>query len=162
MRFLICCLLASLITGCASTRPPAVDSVEIKEIKPRYIEEAAFKRIGEYLTGKENTGNRVILRSVEEARTGYYFTLVLDENVRRLPRGTVVVGEFHTPKSLDVQEHRFEIPSGKLPKTKEIFVGLTGEDWTFGPDAVPAAWRFTIEDANGEALATEKSYLWSL
>jgi len=27
---------------------------------------------------------------------------------------------------------------------------------------VPAAWRFTIKDANGDTLETKQSYLWSL
>ena len=98
MRFLISALICSLLFGCVSARKPALSSVEIEEIKPRYIETEQFKRVSEYLTGKENAGDRVILRSSPDERSGYYFTLILDEDVRRLPKGTQIIGEFYTPK----------------------------------------------------------------
>ncbi len=161
MRLLALVLFALLLSGCAIRPQQSVSAVEIREVKPRYIEEEAFKRISEYFTGGEATGDRVVIRSQPDARTGYYFTLVLDSKVRRLPSGTVIVGEFHTPKALDVQTHRFELPA-RLPQTREIFLGLTGEDWTFGRSAVPSAWRFTIEDANGNTLGRKESYLWQL
>jgi len=162
-RIFALCLFVCLFAGCATTPREPVRSVTIETIRPRYIEEERFKRISEYLSGEENQGDRIILRSDPEARTGFYFVLRLDENVRRLPRGSVVIGEFHTPKSLDVREHRFELPRrGKLPKTKEIFIGLTGEDWPYDAGRVPAAWRFTLEDANGELLARRESFLWRM
>ncbi len=160
MRFLLLALFSLLCVSCASTRKEAVTSVNIQEIKPRYIEAESFKRITEYMSGAEYQGKRMIIRTDAEQRGGYYFTLVLDQDVRDLPQGTVIEGEFFTPKSLDVQTHRFELPS-KRPKTKEIFIGLTGEDWPV-KDAVPSAWRFTIKNANGDLLDTRKSYLWSL
>jgi hypothetical protein len=105
MRFLITAIICSLCAGCASTPKQAVTSIEIEEIKPRYFETEQFKRISEYMTGKEHVGERVILRTQPEHRAGYYFILVLDEDVRRLPIGTIVVGEFYTPKSLGKQTH---------------------------------------------------------
>jgi hypothetical protein len=161
MRILGLALISLFCVSCASIRTkPIVTSVDIVEIKPRYIEIEDFKRVSEYLTGKEDQGNRVILRTDAKQRAGYYFTLILDQKLRNLPAGTVIFGEFYTPKSADAQEHAFELPA-KLPKTKEVFVGLTGADWPV-KDAVPSAWRFTIKDANGEVLGTEQSYLWSL
>jgi hypothetical protein len=157
---LITALISSLLAGCASTRKPALTSVEIEEIKPRYIETEAFKRISEYLTGQEYLGDRVLLRSDPDTRAGYYFTLVLDEDVRHLPKGTQIIDEFFTPKSVEKQTHTFTLPS-QLASTNEIFVGLTGEDWP-QVGGVPAAWRFTIEDANGKLLGEKQSYLWSL
>ena len=160
MRHLLLVLIGLSLAGCASTRDGPVRSVEIEEIKPRYIPEENFKRIGEYWSGAENKGNRVILRSDPEIRDGFYFTLVLDEKVRDLPRGTVISGEFYTPVAKDVYAQDFPLPN-KLPKTKEVFVGLTGADWP-DPAAVPGAWRFTIKDANGEVLGTKQSYLWGM
>jgi hypothetical protein len=160
MRFLITAIICSLFAGCALTPKQAVTSVEIEEIKPRYIETEQFKRISEYLTGKEHIGDRVILRTQPEHREGYYFILFLDNDVRRLPNGTVVVGEFYTPQSLEKQIHEFTLPSQRA-STDEIFIGLTGEDWP-KKDGVPAAWRFTIKDANGVVLGEKQSYLWSL
>ncbi len=160
MRFLITALICSIFVGCASTPKQAVTSVKIEEIKPRYIKSENFKRISEYMTGKDHLGDRVIIRSNPTERAGFYFTLILDEDVRRLPKGTIVVGEFYTPKSVEKQTHEFALPK-KLASTNEIFVGLTGEDWPQSGD-VPGAWRFTIKDANGSILAEKQSYLWSL
>jgi hypothetical protein len=160
MRFLITALLALLFVGCASTPKPALTAVSIKEIKPRYMETEQFKRIGEYMTGKEYLGDRVILRSDTTERAGYYFTLVLDEDVRDLPIGTVIVGQFYTKVSPELQTHEFELPS-KRASTDEIFIGLTGKDWP-EKGGVPAAWKFEIKDANGNILGQKQSYLWSL
>jgi hypothetical protein len=160
MRFLLLALLSLLCASCASTRKQTVTSVDIVEIKPRYIEAESFKRITEYMTGAEHKGRRVIIRTDAAERSGFYFTLVFNQDVRDLPQGTVVEGEFFTPQSRDALKHSFELPS-KRPKTKEIFIGLTGADWP-DKDAVPAAWRFTIKDANGDTLETKQSYLWSL
>jgi len=160
MRFFLLALCL-LLSACASTeRQEPLTSVEILEIKPRYIPEQSFMRVGEYMTGKEVTGDRVIIRSQPGQRSGYYFTLVLDEKVRRLPSGTVIVGEFYTPQSADAITIEFKLPP-RLPKTNEVFVGLTGQDWP-NADDVPGAWRFTIKDANDKVLATEKSFLWSI
>ena len=128
---------------------------------PRYMKAQQFVRIGEYLTGVEKQGDRVILRTTPEVRDGFYFTLVLDEKLRRLPQGVAIEGEFLTPKSLDVQKHTFNLPN-KRPKTKEVFVGLTGEDWPYDDSRMPTAWRFTIKDANGKILGSAQSYLWSI
>jgi hypothetical protein len=160
MRFLITAIICSLFAGCALTPKQAVTSLEIEDIVPRYIETEQFKRISEYMTGREHIGDRVILRTQPEHRAGYYFILVLDHDVSRLPNGTVVVGEFYTPQSLGKQTHEFTLPSQRA-STDEIFVGLTGEDWP-KKDGVPAAWRFTIKDANGAVLGEKQSYLWSL
>jgi hypothetical protein len=160
MRLLITAIICSFFVGCALTPKQTVTSVEIEEIKPRYIETEQFKRISEYLTGKENIGDRVILRTQPEYRAGYYFILVLGNDVRRLPNGTVVVGEFYTPQSLGKQTHEFTLPSQRA-STDEIFIGLTGKDWP-EKNGVPAAWRFTIKDANGAVLGEKQSYLWSL
>lgn len=162
MRIYFFALFSLLCISCGSTnRPePASTNVTIVDIKPRYIPDEHFKRISEYMTGREHLGNRIMIRSDKEARSGYYFILILDRQWRDLPPGSYIEGEFYTPQSLDRQTHRFEFPS-QLPKSKELFIGLTGQDWP-SPNAVPAAWRFTLKQANGEVLTTRKSYLWSL
>ncbi len=160
MRSLLFILIALGLSGCASTSRAPLESVTIKDIQPRYIAEAQFMRIGEYLTGRDITGDRLILRSDLSGRSGYYFVLFLDEPVRRLPKGTTIRGEFYTATATDLQTHRFTLPNER-PKTREIFVGLTGADWPIA-DAVPGAWRFTIESPNGGVLAQKQSYLWEL
>ena len=155
-------ILTSLLlcTACSTTVVEPELNIEIKAIMPRYIEAENFTRISEYLTGKENQGRRVIIRTQPRAREGFYFILVLNKNVRKLPADTYILGEFYTPTSLDAQTHRFELPS-TLPGTDEIFLGLTGADWP-QKDAQPSAWRFTIKNSREETLAQKQSFLWSL
>ena len=160
MRIFSLALFCLLSVACGTTKESEEPSVEIVEIMPRYIEAEAFKRISEYMTGKENPGKRVIIRTNPRQRDGYYFVLVLNRNVRKLPPDAYIQGEFYTSKSLDLQTRRFEFPS-ILPSTREIFIGLTGDDRP-QENAVPAAWRFTIKNSQEEILAQKKSYLWSL
>lgn len=164
MRFLILALLCLILSACASSRGQGsrqgLTSVEIQEVKPRYIEAEPLTRISDYFSAQENKGNRIFLRSTPEARSGYYFVLILDKQVRRLPLGTTVTGEFYTPNQIAPQTFAFTLPN-RRPKTKEIFVGLTGDDWP-DADSIPAAWRFTIKDPNGEILGQSQSFLWSL
>ena len=160
MRFLLVALFSLLCASCLAPREQALTPLDIVEIKPRYIAAAQFKRITEYLTGAEHQPRRLIMRSDASQRSGFYFTLILNQDVRDLPPGTVVEAQLFTPQSPDMQLHSFTLPY-KRAKTREIFIGLTGADWPL-KDAVPNAWRFTIKDPNGKLLATEQSYLWSL
>lgn len=160
MRIFPLLLLCLLSFACSTTKEPAESPVKIVEITPRYIEAEAFKRISEYMTGKENPGKRVIVRTNSRQRDGYYFILVLDRNVRKLPPDAHLQGEFYTSKSLDLQTYRFEFPS-ILPSTREVFIGLTGDNQP--PEGeTPTAWRFTIKNSQGEILAQKKSYLWNI
>ena len=160
MRFFLLALLCFLSTACSTTEESANSAVKIVGVTPRYMETEQFKRISEYMTGKENPGKRVIMRTDSRQRDGYYFVLTLNSNVRKLPPDVYVQGEFYTSKSLDLKKHRFEFPS-ILPSTRELFIGLTGDDWP-QKDAIPAAWRFTLKNSREEILAQEQSYLWSL
>jgi hypothetical protein len=164
MRFYSVLLLALVslvfIAGCTTTAPRRtdIDAVSIKEVKPRYMEEADFVRLREYYSGVENTGRRMILRSDPDARAGYYFTLVLDTRIGKLPRGTRVEANLYTPFSNEMQSFEFTLPRER-PRTREIFVGLTGEDW---PDAdlPPSAWKIDIVTPRGRVLGSYQSFLW--
>lgn len=160
MRLFLLLVISLVCVSCKTGERPHITSVEIIEIKPRYIETEAFKRIDEYFTGVENQGNRVIIRTDSNERDGYYFTLVLDQKVKKLQTGTKIVGEFFTPASADPATYTFTLPA-KRPKTKEIMLGLTGDAWPHGPEVIPSAWRFTVKDANDIVMGSAKSYLWS-
>lgn len=164
MRICLLSLLSLLLLTACSVRnkPEAITSVEIKEIVPRFMSDQQFKRIKEYRTGAEFTGDRVIIRTDPKVRDGYYFTLLLDTKVEYLPQGTVILGEFYTNNNLEKQEVIFRMPA-KRPKTKTVFLGLTGENWPFKKGGhVPAAWKFTLIDPNEKELGQKQSYLWSM
>jgi len=157
--FLLACFSLFLI-ACSSTPKEAVTSVEISDISPRFIPEATFKRIHEYRTGAEYQGGRVIVRTDPQVRDGFYFVLTLDTKLNQLPQGTVIKGEFYTPDATEPVEYVFNLPA-KRPRTKEIFLGLTGEAWTHGSSVKPSAWRFTVTGPDNQQFAQKKSYLWS-
>jgi hypothetical protein len=165
MRFYSVFLLALVslffLVGCTTTAPRRatdIDSVRIKEVKPRYMAESDFVRLREYYSGIESTGRRMILRSDPDVRAGYYFTLVLDTRIGKLPRGTRVEANVYTPFANEVQSFEFNLPRER-PRTREIFVGLTGEDW---PDASlpPSAWQISVVTPRGRVLGTYQSFLW--
>lgn len=160
MRPFFFALFALSLIGCASAPKEPARSVTIQEIKPRYMDAQQFKRIGEYWSGGEIKGKRLILRTDSRSRSGFYFVLILDKKVRQLPKGTVILGEFYTAASSNAQSHSFTLPNVR-PKTREIFVGLTGADWPVR-DAMPGAWRFTIKAPNGDLMGQKQSYLWEL
>ena len=161
MRIFFLAIFCLLGAACSTTQKSVEPSpFKIVDIIPRYIKTEDFKRISEYMTGKENPGRRVIIRTEPKERDGFYFVLILNRNVRKLPPDAYIEGELYTSKSLDLQTRRFELPS-ILPSTREIFIGLTGEDWPEEGD-IPSAWRFTIKNSREEILAQKKSYLWSL
>ncbi len=149
------------MSACSTTTPRSaqLSTVEIKEVKPRYMEEADFARIREYFSGQEITGRRMILRSDPEQREGFYFTLVLDEPIRKLPRGTIVEVEVFTPFQNEKITRSAFLPRER-PRTREIFFGLTGDDW---PEAggVPSAWKISLKDPRDRVLGTYESFLWT-
>ena len=116
---------------------------------------ASFKRISEYLDGKENTGGEAVLRTHPDQRGGFYF-LVRAANpgaAKRIKANLEII----TTANAKPVSYTF---SPELKAGDTVFhLGLTGADW---PDAKvnPVAWKLELLDADGHVLATEKSYLW--
>ena len=133
-------------------------ALEFRHVAYRYVEAKSFKRISEYFTGRENPGNRLLCRSRPAEREGLYFILSLDEHSRKLPQGSQFVVEFIRPDDPETQTIRILVPE-KRPRGKEIYLGLTGDDWQ-DKTARPVAWRLRLVDASGEVIAERKSFLW--
>jgi hypothetical protein len=123
------------------------------------MEAHAFKRIGEFLSGVEEHGNRTVLRTQSDDRRGFYFTLSLNHKINHLPRGTRVIAEIYTPSQTELQRYDLALPA-KRGSSRELLFGLTGADWPYEAERVPAAWKFTLNDPNGKTLGTAQSYLW--
>ena len=136
----------------------AIYALEFRHVAYRYVEAKSFKRISEYFTGRENPGNRLLCRSRPADREGLYFILSLDEHSRKLPQGSQFVVEFIRPDDPETQTIRIPVPE-KRPRGKEIYLGLTGDDWQ-DKTARPVAWRLRLVDASGEVIAERKSFLW--
>ena len=123
-----------------------------------YKQTEEFQRISEFFTGKENLGNRIVLRSIPENRDGLYFSLYIKNKIRSLPSGTKAVVELLQPNSPDIQTYEFLVPEVSS-KSKELMLGITGDNWP-NEDDHPLAWRVRLIDAEGKEIASDHSYLW--
>lgn len=144
--------LAAFCCACATTG--AADLKTYWE----YKEAGDFARISEFLTGKEASGNRILLRSTPGEREGLYFSIRVKGGVQTLPEGAKALLEVLHPDSPDARTHTFDVPS-TVKNYRELMLGLTGESWTSDEDK-PLAWRVQILDADGKVVGSNKSYLW--
>ena len=126
----------------------------IEYLEQRFYPEESFTRISEYFNGIEDPGNRFILRSEPDFRTGHYVTFELST--------PYTVDHFR----LEVYEYGSREPSEYLfkaettiPAAKPIFLGLTGEKWN-DQRQPPVAYKLSLVDKNGETLASATSFLW--
>ena len=163
MRALLLSSLSIFLLSCGtlSKQISIENSVTIENIEPRYMQDSDFISIREYMTGTMNTGKKVILRSDPDVRTGFYFILTFDTKLHRFPPGCSIIGEYYTPLSSDSKTHRFVLPMQRK-KTREVMIGLTGDDWPLDDGSAPSAWQFIVQDANGEIIGLKQSFLWSL
>jgi hypothetical protein len=143
------------------TASPALAQTEVVRASATYRDSRQFFRISEFFTNRENTGSDIVVRSREDERAGYYFTVRL----KKYPyRHDAVEEAVHLEVIMpgDVEPTLFTFPLGPSKrKNPLILIGLTGADW---PDAsaLPLAWRISFLDGAGAILAQERSFLWSI
>ena len=102
------------------------------------MEHEDFLSIKEYLTGKETTKNRLIIRSIEGKRSGLYLIVTLNQKISKLPLDTSIICEIYMPGQLNPDVFEFPLPKiNKMPNNKTILLGLTGDDWPYDKDALP-------------------------
>jgi hypothetical protein len=150
-----------IIRGCVFLLAVAVASASaadltIVRVFTGWRDGASFKRISEYLDGKENTGGATILRTHPEQRTGYYFLLRLANT------GAPIKVQFQLQLiEPGVAAPRTTVFPAEIRSGSGAYqLGLTGPEWQ-DTKAQPVAWRLlVIATDDGRILATEKSYLW--
>ena len=130
---------------------------EIVRVFTGWRDAASFQRVSEYLSGKENTGGIIVLRSQPGARAGFYW-LVRIKNDAPLA-GAKFELQVVTPTSPEAKTFTFpaDVPAGSLLYQ----LGLTGADWP-GAKARPAAWQLRLLAADGKTLIAKESFLWEL
>ncbi len=152
-RFLRPLLSGLLLAGCLTAQ-----AVEIDHSTSRYETAQTFKRISEYFTGRENTGNRMILRTNPQVRPGYYFIFSLDESMQALPEGSIALMGVIWPGNPKPVEYALFLPIPRENK-KELWFGLTGNA-NPGQTAQPVAWKISLLSPDGSTLVERKSFLW--
>lgn len=151
-------VLRPLLCGLLLVAGVTVRAVEIDYSTSRYEQAQTFKRISEYFSGQENTGNRVILRTDPQVREGYYFIFSLDESAQKLPEGAIALMQIIWPGNPKPQEYSLFLPIPRENK-KELWFGLTGQVDP-GENAHPVAWKLSLLSPDGTVLAEKKSFLW--
>lgn len=130
---------------------------EIKRVSTRYYLTDQLTRIPEYFTGKEYTGNRIILRT-NVVREGLYFAFPLDKKFHQFPASTkIILSVIHAGNPI-ARAFTFDLPVDRKGK-KEILLGITGKDWP-SAETKPIAWEIVVKNITGKLLAQKKSFLW--
>ena len=144
MRTTLSVLLASATLGFGS----------IDFLEQRFYEEESFTRISEYFTGVEVSGNRIIIRSDPEHRTGHYITFQLSGN-HSIDHFKLEVYEFGEKKPKDYLFNSDTPVTANQP----IFLGLTGGIWgeKLKP---PVAYKLSIIGTAGNTIESATSFLW--
>ena len=154
------CLILVGVFACGANEVLPERAAHIEKVRIRSIEGHRFVRLSEYFTGKENPGNRMIVRSQPDERTGLYFILRLDRPVCDIQDASKVRMSMLLP--LLAEPIVYEMPfSGEKKRTKTVMVGITGSDWTMG-GIIPVGWHVGIEDDAGHILAEHSSFLWRM
>jgi hypothetical protein len=132
-----------------------VGDLTVVRVFTGWRDEASFKRISEYFTGRENTGGEAMIRTHPDQRAGYYF-LVRTSNPSA-PLAAKITLQLILPSNTKLQNYTFpvELKTGDTV----LNLGLTGDDWP-NAHANPVAWKLDFVAADGHVLASEKSYLW--
>ena len=116
MRLISALISLILLSSCTSlNNNDGRRNLQINSILPKYMEHEEFLSIKEYLTGKETTKNRLIIRSIEGQRTGLYLVVNLNQKISKLPLDTSIICEVYMPGKLN--PNVFEFP---LPKINKI------------------------------------------
>ena len=149
-------LCALVLVACDSPPPNCVEVPGIAYVHTRRRSEDDVARASELFSAKENHGQDIVFRTVENVRAGYYFYMKLD--IDPPPDGRLVLEIVRTEESAP---ERYDFSLKLLPKFPfgELVIGLTGKDAGLGR-WTPIAWRLSVLDGQGKLLASEHSFLW--
>ena len=125
----------------------------------RYIPEEDFLRISEYFTGREPKTDRILLRSQDDSRGGYYWIFGIEGKLEENEIAEVVL-EVQIPGSPETESFIFSVDQS-LTDSNTLWIGLTGTDWP-GPKFRPVAWRILFLSPQDEEILLRESYLWDL
>lgn len=154
LRALVRCVLL-LFVALPSVALAKEGDLTIVRVFSGWRDAASFKRISEYFDGKENTGGEAVLRTHSDQRGGYYFLVRVTNPSGARP----VTARLQVITHTAAQPQTFTFTPALKAGATVFHLGLTGADWP-DPKADPVAWKLELTAADGQVLATEKSYLW--
>jgi hypothetical protein len=148
----------ALLISCALGATAFAADVSFARVWPEWRNADAFDRIREYFGGPENDGRETVVRTHTKQRAGMYFVVRVNSAVA-LPNAKFVL-EVIRPDSPEVRSYSFPV---SLPAKSHVAeLGLTGEDWPAGRGGHPVAWKLSLVNSAGNAVATSQSFLWQM
>jgi hypothetical protein len=131
---------------------------ELTRVSLRYFNAQELTRIPEYFSGKEYTGEIVYCRTNQE-REGLYFSFSLNHYFRTLLTENDIILSVIRNGRTEIERFTFSLPVIEEGK-REIFLGLTGKDWSSNK-VRPIAWQIELKNSNENLFLLKKSFLWS-
>lgn len=129
------------------------------KVQVKYCSNEDFLRIAEYFSGKEYTGNNLVLRSSPDDRSGLYFYLPVILDRTSTQKGNTIKLDVIDSTDPQSRSYVFTIPNDLKGKQK-ILLGLTAKDWG-GSNMRLVAWKIQITGSEEKSIFVEKSSLWS-
>ena len=129
-------------------------NLEVRNLS--FLHDQAFRRLPELFTGVEYTGNKIFVRSTPEERSGFYFVVIVNGEAQD-------ISEKYKWEISWVSSSNPELMCKNFPQNntdffkKEIFIGLTGKDWS-DESVYPLAWRIRLLDEQSSTLAESKVF----
>lgn len=134
-------------------------ALTVRDLRVEAYPAEHFARIGEFYTGREVTGNRLLYRTSEEERGGVYLVLEFSEPLSQMPAGGKLVWEYVSDEASVPTVVEFSLPV-LLPTGRELWLGLTdAPDVRLAEDLV--AWRVQAYDGVGALVWERESFAWS-
>ena len=94
-----------------------------------------------------------------QEREGLYFSFSLNQYFRKLLTEKNIILSVIRSGLTEIERFTFSLPVIAKGKS-EIFLGLTGKDWTSNK-VKPIAWQIELKNSNEDLILLKKSFLWS-
>ena len=131
----------------------------IKAVTERPYTQDQLKTLGEYFGYPEHCGRRTYLRTDESYRGGLYLIADLDTPVSAIPADTKVVVDLIRSSDGKTITQTLDLSKAFGYKGTALYVGITDKD---NREGKLLAWRITLTDKGGNAIAEKHSFLWTL
>ena len=127
-------------------------------IRVQHFSEDAFLRIPEFFSGKEYSGDKLILRTNSD-REGLYFSIPLGKKNSRLRNAKSIELQFIESTNPLPRISTYSI-SEISAENGSLLLGVTGKDWNQSTMKL-IAWKVLILDPEKKPIFTSQSTLWA-
>ena len=140
---------------------PCAHALSIRHTEARRLGASDIVRFANVFGQKLSHPTRIEVLSDPSYSGGLFFTAELSSSLRRIPAGSTAKVEVLFKDDLAPRTYNFAIPATRS-HTHTIYFGITDAPFRGDFKDFPQllAWKITILDAQGKAMATADSALW--